>query len=265
MVTCVSTRVANAFENPAASAATAGLPARSSSRIRSKISTLLSTAMPMVSTTPAIPGSVSTAPKHARAAINRTPFSTKRKRCVGTRPPVVNQHRQDHRREPDGGCLYAVLDGIGAQRSLDNSFLDHFDSRRQARRAQVDRQVLSFLQRACTANLAGVANRVLNHRNTENLIVEDNGGTPSDMRLGVSLEPPGCILAQCKRGDRLVRCRVGAVDTRASAQIGAPDNWRACQAQYQARCPSAAGRVASNFRLKGRNASMRAIASARLA
>ena len=38
-------------------------PARSSSRMRSKMSTLASTAMPMVSTMPAMPGRVSVAPK----------------------------------------------------------------------------------------------------------------------------------------------------------------------------------------------------------
>src|SRR5579864_6987556 len=70
VVTCVSTRVAKALENPAASAAATDFPARSSSRMRSKMSTLLSTAMPIVSTAPAIPGNVSTAPKHDRAAIS---------------------------------------------------------------------------------------------------------------------------------------------------------------------------------------------------
>src|SRR5580693_8784840 len=38
VVTCVSTRVAKALEKPAESAAAADLPARSSSRMRSKIS-----------------------------------------------------------------------------------------------------------------------------------------------------------------------------------------------------------------------------------
>ena len=45
---------------PAATAARADLPALNSSRMRSKISTLASTAMPTVSTMPAMPGMVST-------------------------------------------------------------------------------------------------------------------------------------------------------------------------------------------------------------
>ncbi len=63
VVTCVSTIVRNALLNPASSAAATPLPARHSSRTRSKISTLLSTAMPIVKMIPAIPGSVSVASK----------------------------------------------------------------------------------------------------------------------------------------------------------------------------------------------------------
>ena len=44
------------------------LPCRSSSRMRSLMSTLASTAMPIVSTSPAIPGSVIDAPNIASSA-----------------------------------------------------------------------------------------------------------------------------------------------------------------------------------------------------
>jgi hypothetical protein len=76
VVTWVSTKVAKALENPTASAAAEDLPTRNSSRMRSKISTLLSTAIPIVSTAPAIPGKVSTAPKYDSVATSSTPFKS---------------------------------------------------------------------------------------------------------------------------------------------------------------------------------------------
>ena len=56
----------NALLNPSAIALRVPLPLLSSSRTRSKISTLASTEIPIVKTIPAIPGKVSTAPKPAR-------------------------------------------------------------------------------------------------------------------------------------------------------------------------------------------------------
>src|SRR5215831_17858689 len=61
VVTCVSTIVHQAFPKPASTAETTDLPARSSSRMRSKIRTFESTAIPTVRIIPAIPGNVSTA------------------------------------------------------------------------------------------------------------------------------------------------------------------------------------------------------------
>ena len=55
--------VPKARANPVSMAARTVLPTFSSSRMRSKISTLASTAMPMVRITPAMPGRVRVAPK----------------------------------------------------------------------------------------------------------------------------------------------------------------------------------------------------------
>ena len=63
VVTCVSTIVPNARSKPFSIAAFGVLPLRSSSRMRSKISTFESTAMPIVRMKPAMPGSVSVASK----------------------------------------------------------------------------------------------------------------------------------------------------------------------------------------------------------
>ncbi len=63
VVTFASMMALFEFLYPSTSAALNPLPRRISSRIRSKISTLASTAIPIVKTIPAIPGSVNTAPK----------------------------------------------------------------------------------------------------------------------------------------------------------------------------------------------------------
>ncbi|OQC68619.1 MAG: hypothetical protein BWX47_01744 [candidate division Hyd24-12 bacterium ADurb.Bin004] len=55
--------VMKALENPASTAGLIPLPARRSSRMRSRMRTFASTDMPMVSTIPAIPGRVSVAPR----------------------------------------------------------------------------------------------------------------------------------------------------------------------------------------------------------
>ena len=55
-----------ALLNPSATALRIPFPLRNSSRTRSKINTLASTEIPIVSTIPAIPGKVKTAPNPAR-------------------------------------------------------------------------------------------------------------------------------------------------------------------------------------------------------
>ena len=59
VVACVSITVLSALLKPAATAEGTVFPARNSSRIRSKTRTLVSTAIPIVRMTPAIPGRVS--------------------------------------------------------------------------------------------------------------------------------------------------------------------------------------------------------------
>ena len=65
VVTLESIMDDNAFLNPSVTANLKFLPNASSSLIRSKISTLASTAIPMDNTIPAMPGMVSTAPSEA--------------------------------------------------------------------------------------------------------------------------------------------------------------------------------------------------------
>ena len=85
--TCVTleSRIAlQARSYPASIAARALLPARSSSRMRSRIRMFASTAMPTVSTMPAMPGSVSVKPNSAKAPSRNSTFSEQRQ--VGDRP-----------------------------------------------------------------------------------------------------------------------------------------------------------------------------------
>ena len=74
VVTCVSTIVAKALEKPFSMAALGARPLRSSSRMRSKMSTFESTAMPIVRMKPAMPGSVSVASKSDIAAASSSAF-----------------------------------------------------------------------------------------------------------------------------------------------------------------------------------------------
>src|SRR5438309_5989692 len=82
VVTWVSTMVHHALLKPFSTAATTDLPDRSSSRIRSKMSTFESTAIPMVRIMPAIPGKVSTAWKYETAANKIIVFKIKAKTAL---------------------------------------------------------------------------------------------------------------------------------------------------------------------------------------
>ena len=76
--------VVNARRNPASMAARTVLPRRNSSRMRSKMRMFVSTAMPMVSTMPAMPGRVRVAPKPAMQA--RRIRRLRRRATSATRP-----------------------------------------------------------------------------------------------------------------------------------------------------------------------------------
>ena len=74
-VTFASRMVRPAFWKPAAIAARGVRPARSSSRMRSKMITFASTAMPTVSTRPAMPGMVSVPSNSAIRPTSDTMFT----------------------------------------------------------------------------------------------------------------------------------------------------------------------------------------------
>ncbi len=73
VVTLESAMALNALVNPRSSAGRSPVPERCSSRIRSNTSTLASTAMPMASTNPAMPGSVRVARSASSTASDNSP------------------------------------------------------------------------------------------------------------------------------------------------------------------------------------------------
>ena len=81
-VTWVSMTVVNARRKPASMAARTVFPSRNSSRMRSKMRMLVSTAMPIVSTMPAMPGNVSVAWNQAIAARRMRRLSTSARSAI---------------------------------------------------------------------------------------------------------------------------------------------------------------------------------------
>src|SRR6266852_3225735 len=123
-VTWVSMTVRKARANPESMAARTVFPDRSSSRILSKIRILVSTAMPMVSTTPAIPGRVRVAWKPAMAASR-----TRRLRASAT------------------------SDGVGAERGADRSLLENLHGSGERAGLEHDLEIARLLEGEAAGDL----------------------------------------------------------------------------------------------------------------
>src|SRR5437660_10418256 len=96
-------------------------------------------------------------------------------------------------------------DRVRSQRRLHGSLLQDLDTRRQRSGPEIQRQVFGFLQVPGAADLPGVADRILDHRNAENLLVEHDGGTAAEIRPRVLLEPRRGALAEGERGHRVAQ------------------------------------------------------------
>ena len=245
VVTCVSTSVSKAFENPAASAAAGGLAAA-----QLLANALENQHIAIHRHTDGEDHAGDSRQRQHRAEARQCgdqqhAVEQQRERRIGARPTVVKQHDRHHCRQSGRACLHSVANRIRAEGRLHRPRLHDFDGRGQRAGAQVHREILRLLEIARAANLARVANRVLNHRDAENLLIEHDRRTPPDVGPRVLLESRGRVLAQRERGDRLAHAIRG--DTRV-AQVRAPDDGPAARQQYQVCRPSAAGRVASSFR-----------------
>ncbi len=159
-------------------------PARNSSRIRSKISTIaVADRHPDGEDRSRHTGQRQHSSEARERGDQQHPVQQQRKRCVGSRTPVINQHDDYDRREAGGARLHAMADGVRAERGFNGEFLDDFDGRRQRARTQVNCEILRLGETVRAANLAGVPDGVLNHRRAQNLPVENDRGTVSDVRL----------------------------------------------------------------------------------
>ena len=91
--------VPRAKEKPLSMATTGDCPSRASSRMRSKMTTFESTAMPMVRMMPAMPGSVSVAPMRRLDAEHQDHVDDEREQREQAEQPVDRDHEDgDERR-----------------------------------------------------------------------------------------------------------------------------------------------------------------------
>jgi hypothetical protein len=120
-----------------------------SSRMRSLISTLASTARPMPSTMPAMPGSVRVAPSALMPAKGEDHIE--RQGDVGHQSPaaVQHEHEQEHQHEGRNAGVDTLLDDIAAQVGADAALLDDGQLGGQRPGPQQRRQVPA----SCTVKL----------------------------------------------------------------------------------------------------------------
>ena len=137
-VTWVSTIVIHARSNPAVTAARALRACASSSLMRSKISTLESTPMPMVRMSPAIPGSVIVTGMNATSADQDEQVQRDRRDRVQPGQPVVAEHEEHDERQTANGGEHAGTNRCRAQARADGAFLDILQVRRQRPGLEVD-------------------------------------------------------------------------------------------------------------------------------
>src|SRR5215475_426150 len=107
MVVALASRMAeNALEKPASTAARGDLPLRSSSRTRSKMSTLASTAMPRVRMMPAIPGKV----RDRQDTHDNDEIEPQSNRRNETREAIVYQQKHDNQAASQYCCTHPFND-----------------------------------------------------------------------------------------------------------------------------------------------------------
>src|SRR5216110_3450239 len=135
VLTFESTIAFIACRKPSSTASRSDLPWTSSSRMRSKISTFASTAMPIDKTKPASPGSVSVKPNSASPARVNRQYSVSA--ATARAPdPVIADHDHDHEQNPDDPRQHTIVNGVGAERRGDGPLVDDRERCRQRPGAQ---------------------------------------------------------------------------------------------------------------------------------
>ena len=102
------------------------LPSSSSSRIRSKISTFASTAMPIDNTIPASPGSVSVASTIERLPTVKRMYIRAQDR-QNSAQAIVPDHDEDHEYRPHESRSDAVADRVAAETGTDLALFDDLE------------------------------------------------------------------------------------------------------------------------------------------
>ena len=173
VVTWLSNTDVNARLKPILTAERNDLPAHSSSLRRSKISTLASTAIPIESTKPAMPGSVSTACAADSSAEQRQHVDDQRDVGEQPRQPVHHRHEDQHEAQADHRGVERLLQVFGTEDRADVILFD--DRRRHRQRAGVQlvgqQRDLVFGERA--GDLTRVRDDPLNRRILDELLVEE--------------------------------------------------------------------------------------------
>src|SRR5579885_3394772 len=112
VVPWVSIIVRKAFSKPASTADAADLPLRNSSRMRSNTRTFESTPMPMVRMTPAMPGSVRTAPKYRHRGEQDQQVEDQGQDGIDSCQAVINDHEDHDHDQADDRSANAVANGV---------------------------------------------------------------------------------------------------------------------------------------------------------
>ena len=166
---------------------------------------LASTAMPTVSTRPAIPGSVSDA---SNAGQDRDHVEhVQDHRDVRDEPgqPVVDQHEQDDGRRADVHRELGLLDRVAPHRRADLGLEGLAQRRRQRARAEHRDQVLGLLLKreriaeAAQRDAAARADAALDHRRAVDLVVEEDGHLAADVVAGHALGDRRALAVELER------------------------------------------------------------------
>ena len=170
-------------------------PSRSSSRMRSLIRTLASTAMPSVSTSPAMPGSVTVASKRGQCRENEEDVQQQRAIREESSAAVVDEHEQDHERAADGERHHALLNRVASERRADRALLGQRDGRGQRPGAEDDREVARLAKIEVAGDgRASAADTLADDWRGLHLAVED------DRQLAVHVRRPSAARTAWRRG-----------------------------------------------------------------
>ena len=129
-----------------------------------------STAMPTVSTMPAMPGSDSDACSIDSSAASSTTFEQQHDVRDQAELPVVDDHEHEHREHADDQRAHAALDVVLAEARADGALLDDVERRRERAGAQQQRE-LARLARQQAGDLEVAAEHAADGGDADHLLL----------------------------------------------------------------------------------------------